>query len=111
VKLIDCKDFDNSAGTIRNMYISICDTYLSKLDKHQSLGLKQIQDKFNLSLDDLRRLIRTIVLSEDGFLNTPENNRNSMLLRYLEYGGQDIRPIHLLSLSKKRLYKILHERR
>lgn len=107
MKLIDCKDFDKSAGTIRNIYISICSTFLLKLDEHQSLGLKQIQDKFNLSLEDIRRLLNTIVLSKDGFLNTPENNRNSILLRYLEYGGQDIRPIHLLSLSKKKLYKVL----
>ena len=111
MKLIDCKDFDKSAGTIRNIYISICRTYLSKLDKHQSLGLKQLQDKLDLSLDDISDLLNTIILSEDGFLNTPENNRNSMILRYLEYGGQDVRPIHLLSLSKKRLYKILYERR
>lgn len=111
MKLINCKDFNKSTGTIRNIYISICDTLLYKFDNNNLLGLRQLQEKFNLSVDDIRRLIRNIILSEDGFLNTPENNKDSILLRYLEYGGEKVRPIHLLSLSKKELYKILSERR
>ncbi len=111
MKLIDCKDFNQGAGTIRNVYISIFDTYLEKLYKNQSLGLKQFQEKFDLSLEDIKRLIRTITLTRDGFLITPEHGKHSMILRYLEYGGQDVKPIHLMSISKNLLYKILRERR
>lgn len=107
MKLINCRDFNKSAGTIRNMYVSICDTYLEKMNRNQSLGLKQIQEKFDLSLEDIKRLIRTITLSSDGFLHTPEIGKYSMILRYLEYGGQEIKPIHLLSISKKVLYNYL----
>ena len=64
-------------------------------------------EKFDLSLEDIKRLVRTITLSSDGFLHTPEIGKYSMILRYLEYGGQEIKPIHLLSISKKILYNYL----
>ena len=111
MKLINCNDFNINPNIVIETYISIFKIYLDKLYRNNSKSLQYILDKFNLNIDDLKELVNDITLSSDGFLNLQDNSRDFLLLRYLEYGGQNVKSMHILSNSKKMLYKTLNGRR
>lgn len=107
MKLIDCKNFNNNIIEIKNIYISMCDLCLTTLYKNKNLGLLQFQDEFNLSFEETRQLIQEVYVDNGRYLSIPDDN---IKLRYLEFGGENIKPTHLFSKSIKLLYNIIERR-
>ena len=96
--LMNCNQFLQGAGSIREIFIQMCDAQLIKLMKDNSLGLLQILEKYDIS--DIKRAFRQIYVNGN-YLAAPERTETSKILRYLEYGGENIRPTHLLSSVKR----------
>ena len=103
--IINCKDFLQGANSIREIFIQLCDGELIRLQKDNSLGLHQVLNKFDIS--DIKRAFRNITINEYGSLVVPDNTEAEFILRYLEYGGEDVRPTHLISSAKTQLVNTL----
>ena len=106
MRMINCNDFSQGADTLKLLYINLCDMYLEQLNQNKSLALNQFLTKYNIN--ETRQAFRNIILDNNNFLCFPDDN---IILRYLEYGGEDIRPTHLLSLAKNKLYQSLSNER
>lgn len=107
MKLIDCKYLDRNPIEIKNMFIPICDMYLDKMYQSKHLGLLQFQKEFNLSFEEVEQLIQEVYIENNRYLAIPDNN---IKLRYLEFGGENIKSTNLFSKSKKTLYNIIERR-
>lgn len=69
-------------------------------EQNTNLGLKQLLEQ--VSLDDILEAISLI--QYDGIsLTIQDNTKYSKILRYLEYGGQGVRPSNLISRTLKEL--------
>lgn len=102
--IFNCNSFLHGAYSIREMFIHLCNAKLIKLQKDKSLGLIQLLDKY--SLQDIKSSFKDIYINENGYLCTPEQSKSSYILRYLEYGGEDVRSTHLISSVKNDLYNL-----
>lgn len=100
--LFNCNSFLQGAYSIREQFINLCNIELLNLQKRDSLGLNQLLEKYDIS--DIRLAFRQINVDKDGYLIIPEQTKSSIILRFLEYGGDDIRPTHLISTVKRDLY-------
>ena len=100
--LIRCNKFLQGANSIREYYIKMCEYQLAKLQKDNSLGLLQLLDKYDL--EDIKRAFRFIYVN-GSCLSIPERTEASRILRYLEFGGEDVRPTHLLSTVSNKIKK------
>lgn len=109
MRLIDCRNFIQGAETLRTLYIQLCDIYLGQLYQDNSIALKQILERY--SMKDIRDAFRNISVDNQGYLFISDKSRYSMLMRYLEFGGENIKPTHILSLAKHKLYKSLSNER
>lgn len=99
--IFNCNSFLQGAYSIREMFIQLCDAQLAQLQKDNSLGLMQLSEVYNLR--EIKSAFRDVYINEDGYLCTPEQNKSSHILRYLEYGGENVRPTHLISSVKSKL--------
>lgn len=99
--IVNCRNFLQGAISIRSLYINICNYELNNLVDSNSLGLFQILDKYNIN--EIKEAINSITISNN-YLIVPEQTKASVILRYLEYGGEDIKAIHFLSKAKSKLY-------
>lgn len=107
MKLIDCKDFNDNINGIKNIFISFCYLCLTNMHKQNHLGLRQFQEEFNLSFEEVEQLIQEIYIDNRRYLSIPDNN---IKLRYLEFGGENIKSTHLFSKAKKLLYNTIGRR-
>lgn len=93
--LLNCNKFIQGAYSIREIFIQLCDSRLTRFQKDNNLGLQQILDYYSLS--DIKRAFRNISVNEYGYLYVPNKTSSELILRYLEYGGENVRATHLLS--------------
>lgn len=84
---------------MKDIFIQLCDKKLIELQKDNNLGLQQLSNIVPLS--DIKRAFRNITVNDRGYLCIPENTQADLILRYLEYGGENSRATHLLSLVVK----------
>ena len=106
--LLNCKDFRQGASSVRNIFINMCEKQLIKLQKDNSLGLKQLLELY--SLEDIEQAFNQIYVNKDRQLVIPEQSISSYILRYLEYGGEGVRPTHLLSTVQNEFSKTFSSR-
>ena len=105
--VLKCNQFIQGAYSIREMFIQLCNKELIKLKKHNNLALLQILDIFDL--DEIKQSFKDISVDIYGNLIIPEHTKSSRILRYLEFGGENAKPTHLLtnvSNEINRLFKI-----
>ena len=103
MKIIRSNIFPLGANSIREIFIQICNMELLELYKNKSLGLSQMLDKYSES--DIRDAFKSIYVDKDYYLSIPEHSNSDVLLRFLEFGGEGIKPTHLLSKAKQRITK------
>lgn len=101
--ILNCNGLPLGDTVIRDNFIKMCDLELTRLQKDNNLGLMQLSQIFDLN--EIKEAFRDCYIA-NGILQTPENTRSSLILRYLEFGGESTKPTHLLSLVKHRLYKL-----
>ena len=102
--LVNCKSFLQGATSIRNLFIQMFNYELINLANNNSLGLNQVLQIY--TMEDIKRAINSIGYN-NGYLEVPEQSKASKILRYLEYGGENVRPTHIIDKTKDRLYKTL----
>lgn len=107
--IFNCRNFIQGAYSIRDLYIQGCLVELQYEYSNMIPGLVGLLKRY--SLDDVKRSIYSINIDSNGNLVVPENCEYSRILRLLEFGGEGIRPTHILSLSKNRLINALEMRR
>lgn len=102
--LMNCHKYKVEPSTLREIYIKCCNMCLLDLQVRESLGLKQLLKLYDIS--DIKRAFNSISIDNFGHLYIPEQSYQNTLLRYLEFGGQGVRPTHLLSNAKDKLIKL-----
>lgn len=102
--ILNCNGLPLGDSVLRDNFIKLCDLELTRLQKDNNLGLMQLSQIY--SLKEIKNAFRESYIA-NGILQTPENTKSSHILRYLEYGGEDVRPTHLLSIVKHRLYDLV----
>ena len=105
--LLKTNQFIQGAHSIRETFIQLCNKELIKLRKNNSLALMQISNKYDL--DEIKEAFNNIQVDIYGNLIVPEHTNTSVILRYLEYGGEGVRASHLLTNVTNeinRLFKI-----
>lgn len=102
--ILNCNKFRVGAESVREMFIQLCDAKLVELQKYKNLGLMQMLDKY--SVEDLKRAFRSVKVDKYNNLFAATESPSEFILRLLEYGGESVRPTHLISLVKSDLYKL-----
>lgn len=101
--ITNCNNFIQGAYTVRKIYINICRTQLYKLQATHNVGLMQLTKLYDIS--DIVSAFYSIVINSNGYIEVPEHTKAAKILRYLEYGGENVKPTHLLTDSNKILFK------
>lgn len=102
--LFKSNNLDIGARQLRQLTINLLNYNIRKLEKDNSLGLKQLKNIYSIS--DIINTFNTISIDSNGNILIPENNSSNHILRYLEYGGEGVRATHLLSSVKRDLFNI-----
>jgi hypothetical protein len=92
---MNCNNFLQGALSAKEMFIILSNAQLIKLHNEGSLGLSQLEKLYSLS--EIKQSFNSIRLDNKGYLYIPEHTKQSKILRYLEYGGENIPPTHLIS--------------
>lgn len=93
--LMKTNDCLQGAESIRKAYILLCNSLVTKLLNSNDIRLLQLLKIY--SLNDIRLSINNITINNKGDIISPEHTRFSKILRYLEYGGDSVKSMHLLS--------------
>ena len=109
MNLVNCRDFLQRPSVVREIFIDLCNAELVNLQRHNSLGLNQLLEDYHL--DDIRRAFNQIEINNYGMLIIPEQTKASFILRYLEFGGQNVRPTHLITTTRRRLVELFSKER
>ena len=103
MKLIKCDDVNVHPMVLRNLIVTSLLRNLASMDLNYNKCIKDLESVF--SLDDIRDAIKSIYY--DGFyINTPEG-QGSVILRYLEFGGENVKASNLISSTIKEIKKEL----
>ena len=101
--ILNCNSLIHPSESIRQSFINLCNIELYRLQNDNSLGLSQLIDKY--SLNDIKSSFEDCYIL-NGILQIPEGTTSSIILRYLECGGEGIRPCYFLTNVKNKLYKM-----
>lgn len=88
-----------SPESFRNFYIIMCENKIIKLFKDKSIGLNQLLQFYNMN--EIKSALHSILLDKNNNIYVPDQSKYSKILRYLEYGGENIKPVHLFSNVNK----------
>lgn len=86
--------------TMKKFFINILNKEYQKEKYGESIQSLQINQMF--TDDEVYDAIHSIYIKGDR-LEIPERGKNSDIMRYLEFGGEGVRPMHLISRSLKQL--------
>lgn len=100
MKILDCSDFKQNPNTIKSIFSHFLMTELTSIRKQNSLGLIQILRKY--SFRDINDALRNIKINDDGDLEIQDNTRYCTILKFLEYGGEGVRALNLLSKAESK---------
>lgn len=90
-----------SSNVFRDVYVFYCKNKIVEMIKNQELGMQQILQMY--SIDDINNSLDSIRLNQEGDLYIPEQEDSSVVLRYLEYGGENVRALHLFTKVNKHI--------
>lgn len=97
--LLDCTNFSKSPIALKMIYINILNNIILTKKQNKSLEASHILDIF--SIKEILEALDFIIIDKNRNLKIQENTKASKILRYLEFGGEGVRPNHILSETKK----------
>ena len=103
MKLLNSSDFCIDRYRLRSILSQSLYYNLLLLYKDKSLGLTQLLNRY--SLYDIRKALQDIKIDNDGIIYVPERTKSDYILRYLEFGGDGVRPTFLVSSVTKKIIK------
>lgn len=88
-----------SPTTFRNYYIYMCEYNLINLIKNKSIGISQLLQIYNLN--EIKSALQDINVDKYNNVYIQDQLPSSKIIRYLEYGGENVKPTHLFSNMNK----------
>ena len=85
---------------LRKFFVSILDKEYRKEVYGGSISVMQVSQLYSES--EIYDAIHSIYINGNN-LEIPERGRNSEIMRYLEFGGEEVRPMHLITKSIKQI--------
>lgn len=95
--LLDTSNYKQLPLNIKPLYLSLVEIEIDNLLKRQDLGFTQVLQYY--SIPEIREAFSSSFL-ERGYLTVDSMSKYDMIIRLLEYGGQDIKPCHFVSDMK-----------
>lgn len=103
MRLLNLNKYMTGFRSVKEIYKHLVLMEIEKLKASNDLSLKQF---FNLyTEEDLRKALDSIQYDGKGFMLVQEHTKNNLILRYLEFGGESVKPTHILSKAKLALDK------
>lgn len=101
--LCNKSSFMNSQ-TFRNYYIYLCENKIVSLLKDKSIGLSQLLQIYDLN--DIKSALQSINIDKNNNLYIPDQSNESKIIRYLEFGGENVKATHLFSNINKSIINL-----
>lgn len=86
-------------NTFKDYYIYMCEQNLIKMIKDKSIGLSQLLKIYDLN--DIKLALNDIKINKHNDIYIEDQLPSSKIIRYLEYGGENVKPTHLFSNMNK----------
>jgi hypothetical protein len=103
MKILNSSDFCLDRYRLKSILSQSIYYNLLLLLKDKSLGLTQMLDRY--SLYEIKNALRDIKIDDKGIIYIPERTKSDYIIRYLEFGGDGVRPTHLISSVTNNLIK------
>lgn len=103
MRLINLNKYLTGFRSIKEIYKHLV---LMEIEKQRADNNIALQQFFTIyTEEDLRKALDAIQYEGRGFLVIQEHTRENQILRYLEFGGESVKPTHILSKAKFALNK------
>lgn len=102
--LINCKNVNVHPYILRNLFVNNLIANFKKAEFNGSLPIIQLLKEFNES--DIINAIKSIYYNGE-FISVPETGGDSLIIRYLEFGGENVKASNIVSQSVEELKRSL----
>ena len=102
--LINCKNVNVHPYILRNLFVNNLIANFKKAEFNGSLPVIQLLKEFNES--DIINAIKSIYYNGE-FISVPETGGDSLIIRYLEFGGENVKASNIVSQSVEELKRSL----
>lgn len=96
MNLINCKNVNVHPYVLKNLFINILIANFKKAEYNGNLSVLQLLKEFDE--DDIISAIKSIYYNGE-FISVPESGGDSLIIRYLEFGGENVKASNLVSQS------------
>lgn len=100
MNLINCKNINVHPYIVRNLFVNNLIANFKKAEYERSLPIMQLLEEF--SENDIMNAIKSIYYNGE-FVAVPETTGDSLIVRYLEFGGENVKASNLVSSTVEEL--------
>ena len=104
MNLINCKNINVHPYIVRNLFVNNLIANFKKAEYEGSLPIMQLLGEF--SENDIMNAIKSIYYNGE-FISVPETGGDSLIIRYLEFGGENVKASNIVSQSVEELKRSL----
>ena len=97
--ILDLSNYYNLPLTIKPLFMQIANIEIVQKMKYENLGFKQILEQY--TLDEIKFALNQSKV-KNGYLFVESNTKADRIVRLLEYGGEGIKPSHLITDIRNR---------